>query len=66
MMKAKTQFCDLCKRHYYEGDVLRCREGHKPRFYMPKRPYDTDWGWKRVCEDYEDSDQNKVSKHEPH
>lgn len=32
-----------------------CTKGHRPRFYMPKldNPYDTDWGWKRNCEDYE-------------
>ena len=30
-----------------------CAKHHRPRFYKPRDPITSDWGWKRRCEDYE-------------
>jgi hypothetical protein len=62
----KTRYCDECEHaqfSIYRLDMV-CTAGHKPRFYIPKSPNpadtnresDTNWGWKRGCEDYEDAD----------
>jgi hypothetical protein len=59
----KTHFCDTCKWFNYpdheKGDFkAECRKGMKLRFYYPKTNnyMDSDYGWKRKCEDF------KVSK----
>ena len=58
----KASHCDECKHatvkwYEYKGppafDVLTCAKGHKPRHYMPRNAMDTDYGWKRVCADFE-------------
>jgi len=60
----KSRHCDECKSatiNWYEHkgppafDVLTCAKGHKPRCYMPRNdnPLDLDWGWKRVCGDFD-------------
>jgi len=60
----KASHCDDCnhatvKWYEYKGppafDVLTCAKKHKPRFYMPRNdnPMDLNWGWKRVCADFE-------------
>lgn len=59
-----AKHCDECKHatvkwYEYRGppafDVLTCAKKHKPRFYMPRNdnPLDLNWGWKRVCADFE-------------
>lgn len=61
---SKAKHCDECKHaavkwYLYRGppafDVLTCAKKHKPRFYMPRNdnPLDLNWGWKRVCADFE-------------
>lgn len=62
MNNNKCNYCDICKRSQWvtlgnsdsDGVELQCIIGHKPRFYMPKHdnPYDTNWGYKRVCRDF--------------
>ena len=58
----KARHCDECKHatvkwYEYKGppafDVLTCAKKHKPRHYMPRNAMDTDYGWKRVCADFE-------------
>lgn len=58
----KSSHCDECKHatvkwYEYKGppafDVLTCAKKHKPRHYMPRNAMDTDYGWKRVCADFE-------------
>ena len=58
----KARHCDECKHatakwYEYKGppafDVLTCAKKHKPRHYMPRNAIDTDYGWKRVCADFE-------------
>jgi hypothetical protein len=55
----KTQQCDEC-RHFGEfwlrgnGYTNPCTQGHHPRFYRPKNPMDTTWGWKKKCKDFEE------------
>ena len=59
-MKPETRYCEWCQHHAFIGDTnqLVCAKGHKPRFYKPRTtsPMDSDWGWKRRCEDYERGD----------
>lgn len=60
---SKVRQCDECKHRIVDPDVdlnaikanRICAQGHKPRFYLPNsdNPYDTDWGWKRNCNDFE-------------
>jgi hypothetical protein len=68
----KTRHCDECKHgqlswYTYRGgepfDVMKCANGHKPRFYMPRNQLDLNWGWKRRCGDYQekfDADQRQT------
>jgi hypothetical protein len=49
-MKAKQ--CDECNLWERLPCEFRCNAGHKPRFYLPKSPIDSDFGWKRVCADF--------------
>lgn len=44
--------CDECK-HGNLGDTVTCGKGHKPKFYLPRNVLDTEYGWKRVCGDFE-------------
>jgi hypothetical protein len=32
-----------------------CKKGHNPQFQLPKNEMDLDWGYKRNCEDFEQS-----------
>lgn len=61
MSKAKD--CGRCERFaYYDGP--NCAKGHKPRFYEPTIAVDvTDWGYKRICNDYKE---RKVTSKHPH
>lgn len=64
MSKIETRYCDLCAHCTYdvvpiEGtdyskDIMICTKGHKPRFYQPKDPMSSDYGYKRKCEDYKE------------
>ena len=38
---------------------FRCNRGHSPRFYMPKSPVDTGYGYKRACNDFSKKDVEK-------
>lgn len=53
----KTQYCHDCIHKSFPEILgkLKCRKGHKPRFYMPRdnNPLDTLYGWKRKCADFE-------------
>jgi hypothetical protein len=51
----KAQHCDRCAHASYQGQDprLHCARGHRPRFYRPNLLYTGDWGWKRVCTDYQ-------------
>lgn len=57
----KSSDCEECKHSQlvtrWHGvkqlDDLQCNKGHKPRFYHPKSPIDTNWGYRRICEDFE-------------
>lgn len=58
-MTAKARHCDECD-HYDErkGRISEppCAKQHKPRFYKPTDdPHNTNWGWKRRCEDFKES-----------
>jgi len=50
----KARHCDECRYWQNPKSVKHsgCDKGHRPRFYVPKRPNDLDWGWKRRCEDF--------------
>lgn len=51
----KAKHCDECK-HFNDEDVPGtkvCDKNHKPRWYGQKHVQDTDWGYKRVCVDFE-------------
>jgi len=48
----KTHDCQECVHRNYKGLNIVCQFGHKPRFFMPKHPLDTGWGWKRRCVDF--------------
>lgn len=66
----KAAHCDECARamlrwYPYRRDIvpdLKCAKGHKPRFYQLVSPSQPDWGWKRVCVDFERSN---AGVHEP-
>ena len=50
----KAKHCDECQ-HFNDEDIPGakvCEKGHKPRWYSQKAVYDTDWGYKRVCDDF--------------
>lgn len=49
----KAAHCDECKWFAQETYEHVCRKQHYPRFYQPKHTRDSDWGWKRKCEDFE-------------
>ena len=66
----KAQVCDYCQ-HFDFGECIDdplpgvvaawirkpgCIKGHKVRFYMPRSPMDSDYGWKRRCDDFQVSD----------
>lgn len=57
MKKRKASFCRDCanSRSYPSANgapVLYCVLGHKMRFFAPRDPRDEEWGYKRVCDDY--------------
>lgn len=53
MKPAKTRHCEDCRFRKWSGSsALICLKGHRPKFFMPKSPMDTDWGWKKKCGDY--------------
>lgn len=66
-MKKKASYCDECYNleHPLDGkSEPKCSKGHKPRFYKPKSDcrYSSDWGYKRVCDDFEISTKVKRFK----
>lgn len=49
-MTARASNCELCTK--WTG-TIPCEAGHRPRFYVPRSPYDDSWGWKRKCADFD-------------
>lgn len=49
-MTRRASQCDLCTQW---AGTLPCAAGHRPRFYLPRSPYDDAWGWKRRCADFD-------------
>lgn len=51
----KTRYCDECANGLYSARLkFSCAKNHKPRFYVPSLdPRDTDWGYKRKCQDFQ-------------
>ena len=52
----KAKHCDECK-HFNDEDIPGarvCEMNHQPRWYGQKNVYETDWGYKRVCEDFKE------------
>ena len=47
-MRIQTRYCTDCAL-WIDGI---CRKGHIPRFYGPRTPVDTNYGWKRACLDF--------------
>lgn len=50
-----TKNCDDCRffvANRPRGSTEVCSRGHSPRFYTPKSPVDTDWGYRRDCDDF--------------
>jgi hypothetical protein len=59
-MKQKAHHCEDCQhREWFPISFLRCKKGHKPRFYTPRNPHDGDFGWKRRCADFVETE-NKL------
>lgn len=59
----KARFCAECKHFNVDllGDAY-CIKKYTLRFYPPKSPIDTNWGYKRRCWSYkENPDVPKVS-----
>ncbi len=55
----KTSHCDECEHHTaYHMFGIVCKKGHKPRWYKQRNDnhYDTDYGYKRRCADFEAKD----------
>ena len=46
--------CKAAVFRVIQGEWFACYCGHRPRFYKPRSPVDRDWGWKRVCDDFEE------------
>lgn len=66
--KTKIRHCDECKHwHAYEikngwlakGQV-ECEKAHELRYFKPRGPMDTDYGWKRKCADFAPSNSNSA------
>ena len=51
-MKDKAKQCIECTHFELRWKEAECFMGHKPRFYQPRDPLHTDWGWKRRCDDF--------------
>jgi hypothetical protein len=51
----KASHCDECHHGIYRGGAtIICEKGHRPRFYRPTLLHADNWGWMRVCADYEE------------
>ena len=66
----ETRNCDECK-HFNDEDVPGakvCEKNHKPRWYAQKNdnPHDTDYGYRRKCDDYEERKQDALRIHRRH
>ena len=51
----QTRKCSDCQFGGWDASIgiFNCTFGHKPRFYLPRVPNDTRWGWKRRCKDFQ-------------
>jgi len=68
-MTMKAKHCDECK-HFNDEDVPGarvCEKNHKPRWYAQKNdnPHDTDYGYKRKCDDFKQKPLDGIFKREP-
>lgn len=53
MPASHCEECEHCVLQLLTEMKMVCEAGHKPRFYLPRKPDDTEYGWKRVCDDFE-------------
>lgn len=53
MPASHCEECEHCVLELLTEMKMVCEAGHKPRFYLPRTPDDTEYGWKRVCDDFE-------------
>jgi hypothetical protein len=58
--KTKTRNCDEC-RHWHAHEIkngwlakvqVECDKAHTLRYFKPRGPMDTAYGWKRKCADF--------------
>ena len=54
MRKAKLRHCDECRFWHYDEAYkqVECEKAHAIRFYKPRGPLDTNYGWKRKCAEF--------------
>lgn len=64
-MSTTTKNCDECA--HFNPDVLYdecpCDKEHRARFYKPRGPLDTDYGWKRKCADFREKTPTQTSRY---
>ena len=64
-MSTTTKNCDECA--HFNPDVLYdecpCDKEHRARFYKPRGPLDTDYGWKRKCSDFREKTPTQTDRH---
>lgn len=57
--------CDDCAHWDRESDTYTaddCKMGHRPRFFVPRGPLDSEYGFKRRCDDFERGEHVQVVK----
>ena len=59
----KSSDCQECRHHQWRipSEDMKCNKGHRPRFFHPKSPIDTNWGYRRICEDFDNEIQRTNS-----
>jgi hypothetical protein len=59
----KASHCDECYHGIYRGGAtLTCEKGHRPKFYRHTLLLSDDFGWRRVCEDFEETKLRNMSR----
>ena len=65
-MTEQAKECEKCKNWpgvgampLNRGEYLTCLKGHRPRFYQPRSPVDWEWGYRRVCEDFQERSEKR-------
>lgn len=66
--KLITRNCDECV-HWHATTIndeliskvqIECDKAHEPRYFKPRRPLDTNYGWKRKCADFAPANECKL------